>query len=116
MCVSLAQANMSEHQQFLEKYKNRFLQHFDSSVIAARLSMEGLIPPGLTDRLKSMHYTEGNGLLFQHLQNHANTQSIIKLCNIMINNVLFTGYPHIQQLGRDMLADEYLHATSSTNV
>ena len=111
-CVPLAGGSGFDCQQFMEKYKDRFLQFVDSRAIVFRLSTAGVIPPGLSCQLKSMNSIDGNHNLFLHLQSHADRDSLLKLCNVMIN---LTGYPNMSSLGQDMKRDLEQPVNTSTS-
>ena len=111
-CVPLAGGSGFDCRQFMEKYKDRFLQLVDSRAIALRLLMEGIIPPYLSHQLQNVDSTTGAQLLFLHLQEQANKESLLKLCNVMIN---LTGYPNMSSLGRDMKRDLEQPVNTSTS-
>ena len=111
-CVPLAGGSGFDCRQFMEKYKDRFLEFVDSCAIAIRLSTAGVIPPGLSRQLQNMDSTDGNHHLFLHLRSHADRDSLLKLCNVIIN---LTGYPNMSSLGRDMKRDLEQPVNSSTS-
>ena len=111
-CVPLAGGSGFDCRQFMEKYKDRFLQFVDSCAIAIRLSTAGVIPPGLSRQLQNMDSTDGNHHLFQHLQEQANRECLLKLCNVMIN---MAGYHNMSSLGRDMKRDLEQPVNTSTS-
>ena len=111
-CVPLAGGSGFDCRQFMEKYKDRFLQFVDSRAIAIRLSTAGVIPPGLSRQLENMDSTDGNHHLFLHLRSHVDRDSLLKLCNVMIN---LSGYPNMSNLGRDMKRDLEQLVNSSTS-
>ena len=98
--------------QFMEKYKYRFLALVDSCAIAIRLSTARVIPAGLSRRLENMDSTDGNHHLFLHLQSHADRNSLLQLCDVMINLI---GYPNMSSLGRDMKRDLEQPVNTSTS-
>ena len=111
-CVPLAGGSGFDCRQFMEKYKDRFLHFMDSCAIAIRLSTAGVIPPGLSRRLENMDSTDGNHHLFLHLQDQANRDSLLQLCNVMMN---MAGYHNLSSLGRDMKRDLEQPVNSSTS-
>ena len=111
-CVPLAGGSGFDCRQFMEKYKHRFLQFVDSCAIAIRLSTAGVIPPGLSRRLENMDSTDGNHHLFLHLQEQANRDSLLQLCNVMIN---MAGYHNMSSLGQDMKRDLEQPVNTSTS-
>ena len=111
-CVPLAGGSGVDCRQFMEKYKDRFLQFVDSCAIFLRLLMEGIIPSYLSHQLQNVDSTTGTQLLFLHLRSHADRDSLLKLCNVMIN---LTGYPNMSSLGRDMKRDLEQTVNSSTS-
>ena len=111
-CVPLAGGSGFDCQQFMEKYKYRFLQFVDSHAIVLKLLMEGIIPPYLSHQLQNVDSTTGTQLLFLHLRSHADRDSLLKLCNVMIN---LTGYPNMSSLGRDMKRDLEQPVNTSTS-
>ena len=111
-CVPLAGGSGFNCRQFMEKYKDKFLQFVDSRAISIRLLMEGIIPPYLSHQLQNVDSTTGAQLLFLHLQEQANRDSLLKLCNVIIN---LTGYPNMSSLGRDMKRDLEQPVNTSTS-
>ena len=111
-CVPLAGGSGFDCRQFMEKYKNRFLQCVDSRAIVLGLFLEGVIPQSLSHQLQNVDSTTGTQLLFLHLQEQANKQSLLKLCDVMIN---MAGYPYMSSLGRDMKRDLEQPVNSSTS-
>ena len=101
-CVPLAGGSGFDCRQFMEKYKYRFLTFVDSRAIAIRLSTAGVIPPGLFHQLENMDSSDGNHRLFLHLQEQANEESLLQLCDVMIN---MAGYHNMSSLGRVMKRD-----------
>ena len=111
-CVPLAGGSGFDCRQFMEKYKDRFLQFVDSRAIYIRLLMEGIIPPYLSHQLQNVDSTTGTQLLFLHLQEQANEECLLKLCNVMIN---MAGYHNMSSLGRDMKRDLEQPVNTSTS-
>ena len=111
-CVPLAGGSGFDCRQFMEKYKDRFVQSVDSRAIIYRLLMEGIIPPYLSHQLENVDSTTGTQLLFLHLRSHADRDSLLKLCNVMID---LTGYPNMSSLGRDMKRDLEQPVNTSTS-
>ena len=111
-CVPLAGGSGFDCRQFMEKYKDEFLEFVDSCAIAIRLSVEGVIPSDLFYRLENVDSTVGTRLLYLHLRSHADRDSLLKLCNVMIN---LTGYPNMSSLGRDMKRDLEQPVNTSTS-
>ena len=111
-CVPLAGGSGFDCRQFMEKYKDRFLQCVDSCAIAIRLSVEGVISSDLFYRLENVDSTTGAQLMFLHLRSHADRDSLLKLCNVMIN---LRGYPNMSSLGRDMKRDLEQPVNTSTS-
>ena len=111
-CVPLAGGSGFDCRQSMEKYKDRFVQCVDSHAIIYRLLMEGIIPPYLSHQLQNVDSTTGTQLLFLHLQSHADRDSLLNLCHVMIN---LTGYPNMSSLGRDMKRDLEQPVNTSTS-
>ena len=96
----------------METYEDRFLQFVDSHAISNMLLVKGVIPYNLSHQLQSVDSTTGTQLLFLHLRSHADRDSLLKLCNVMIN---LTGYPNMSSLGRDMKRDLEQPVNTSTS-
>ena len=110
-CVSLAGGSGFDCQQFMEKFEDRFLQFVDSHAVSNMLLLKAVIPSNLSHQLQNVDSTTGTQLLFLHLRSHADRDSLLKLCNVMIN---LTGYPNMSSLGRDMKRDLEQPVNSST--
>ena len=111
-CVPLAGGSGFDCRQFMDKYKHRFLQCVDSHAIVFRLLMEGIIPPYLSHQLQNVDSTTGTQLLFIHLQDQANKESLLQLCDVMLN---MAGYHNMSSLGRDMKRDLEQPVNTSTS-
>ena len=84
---------------FMDKFSERFLNDVDSHAIVSRLEIKRVIPKGVAHTIKHCAMDEGNEALFLHLQNHADPDSISKLCDVMRS---IAGYPRMSGLGRAM--------------
>ena len=111
-CVPLAGGPGFDCRQFMEKYKHRFVQCVDSRAIVLGLLMEGIIPPYLSHQLQNVDSTTGTQLLFLHLREQANRDSLLQLCNVMIN---MAGYHNMSSLGQDMKRDLEQPVNTSTS-
>ena len=111
-CVPLAGGSGFDCQQFMENYEDRFLQCVDSHAISNMLLVKQVIPSNLSHQLQNVDSTTGTQLLFLHLRSHADRDSLLQLCNVMIN---LTGYPNMSSLGRDMKRDLEQPVNTSTS-
>ena len=101
-CVPLVRRSRFDCQHFMERYKDRFLQCVDSHAISNMLLLKGLIPSNLSHQLQNVDSTTGTQLVFLHLRSHADIDSLLELCNVMIN---LSGYPNMSSLGQVMKWD-----------
>ena len=111
-CVPLAGGSGFDCRQFMEKYKDRFLECVDSHAISNMLLVKAVIPSNLSHQLQNVDSTTGTQLLFLHLQDQANRNSLLQLCDVMIN---LTSYPNMSSLGRDMKRDLEQPVNTSTS-
>ena len=81
---------------FMDKFSERFLDDVDSQAIVSRLEIKEVIPKGVAHTIKHCAVGRGNEELFLHLKNHADPNSISKLCNVMRS---IAGYPRMSGLG-----------------
>ena len=84
---------------FMDKFSERFLSDVDSHAIVLRLEINRVISKSVAYTIKHSAIGRGNEELFFHLKNHANPDSISKLCDLMRS---IDGYPRMSELGRAM--------------
>ena len=83
----------------MDKFSERFLDDVDSHAIVRRLEIKKVISEGVAHSIKHCATGRGNEELFLHLKNHADPDSISKLCDVMRS---IAGYPRMSGLGRAM--------------
>ena len=97
-------------EEFMERFKDQFLQVVDSHAIVLRLEMEKVISVQLSHTIKTQDVGDGNQELFLYLQRHADLEGIRRLCDVM--NIDW--YPKMRRLGQDM--KRYLYLLTSMYV
>ena len=90
---------LNEVQAVMDKFKDRFLEHVDSSAIVRRLEIEGAISPQCAHSIRQLSSQEGTEEMFLYLRTHVDLENMNKLCDVMIGR---EGYPNMIQLGRDV--------------
>ena len=90
---------LNEVQAVMDKFKDRFLEHVDSSAIVRRLEIEGVISPQCAHSIRQLSSQEGTEEMFLYLRAHVDPENMNKLCDVMIGR---EGYPNMIQLGRDV--------------
>ena len=83
----------------MNKFSDRFLNDVNSHAIVLRLEINNVIPKGVAHTINQCTSDRGNEVLFLHLKQHANPDSISKLCDVMRS---IAGYPRMNALGRAM--------------
>ena len=91
----------------MERYKDRFLKYVLAYSIANKLRLYEVIPERLHHRIHHKQITESEASqeLFLHLQSHADSDTIHRLCGVMVDQ---NEYPHMRKLGEDMKNDPAL--------
>ena len=97
LCIPVP--GLNEVQAVMDKFKDRFLEHVDSSAIVRRLEIEGVISPQCAHSIRQLSSKEGTEEMFLYLRTHVNLKNMNKLCDVMISR---EGYPNMIQLGRDI--------------
>ena len=82
---------------FMDKFSERFLDDVDSRAIVLRLEINKVISKSVAYTIEHCTIGSGNEVLFLHLKNHADPDSISKLCDVMRS---IAGYPRMSELGR----------------
>ena len=83
----------------MDKFSERFLNDVDSHAIVLRLEINKVISQAAAHTINHCDISRGNEELFLHLKNHADPDSISKLCDVMRS---IAGYPRMSELGRAM--------------
>ena len=84
----------------LEKYEDRFFKVVDAKEIAPGLHRRNVIPESVMSQIGRCDSGKGaQELLFHHLKQHGNVNSLKTFCEEAIN---CNGYPNMQSLGREM--------------
>ena len=83
----------------MDKFSGRFLDDVDSHAIVSGLEIKKVISEEVAYTVNHCSVREGNKALFLHLQNHADPDSVSKLCDVMRS---IAGYPRMSKLGRAM--------------
>ena len=86
----------------MNKFSERFLKGVDSHAIVTRLEIKYIISEDLAYTINRSSRSRGNEELLLYLRKNADTKSIVKLCDVMINE---DGYRVMQKLGQDMKED-----------
>ena len=97
--VCIPAPGLNEVQAVMDKFKDRFLEHVDSSAIVRRLEIEGVISPQCAHSIRQLSSQEGTEVMFLYLRTHVDLENMNKLCDVMIGR---EGYPNMIQLGRDV--------------
>ena len=97
--VCIPAPGLNEVQAVMDKFKDRFLEHVDSSAIVRRLEIEGVISPQCAHSIRQLSSQEGTEEIFLYLRTHVDLENMNKLCDVMIGR---EGYPNMIQLGRDI--------------
>jgi hypothetical protein len=88
---------------FVLRYKAQFLSDVSTEEIVEELRKFKLIPGKLRSKIESVSSRqEANRLLLDHVCANFNTESLITLCKVMLEE---EGYPKMNDLGRRMLSD-----------
>ena len=95
----------------MDKFCDRFLDAADSHAIISRLEVEKDISENIAHTINHCSIDRGNELLYAHLKDHAVSDSISKLCDVMRSEA---GYPKMNELGRDM-KEELAFLTSKSS-
>ena len=98
---------------FMDKFSKRFLDDVDSRAIVLRLEISKVISEEVAHTIKHCAIGRGNAELFLHLKNHADPDSISKLCDVMRS---IAGYPRMSELGRAMKEELNLLTSKSSCV
>ena len=98
---------------FMDTFSERFLNNVDSHAIVLRLEINKVISKGVAHTIKHCDISRGNEELFLHLKNHADPDSISKLCDVMRS---IAGYPRMSDLGRAMKEELDLLTSKSSCV
>jgi ankyrin repeat protein len=86
-------------QMLLNKYRDRFYSDVDSHAIYRRLEVEGVIPNSLAFKIKRTPVKESNDMLFLHLRDHGDMETLRRFCDVLIT-VGEDGYPRMLQMGQ----------------
>ena len=97
--VCISAPGLNEVQAVMDKFKDRFLEHVDSSAIVRRLEIEGVISSQCAHSIRQLSSQEGTEEMFLYLRTHIDLENMNKLCDVMIGR---EGYPNMIQLGRDI--------------
>ena len=98
---------------FMDKFSERFLDDVDSRAIVLRLEINKVVSEDVAYTIKHCAIGRGAAELFLHLQNHADPDSISKLCDVMRS---IAGYPRMSELGRAMKEELELLTSKSSCV
>ena len=94
-------AELPLEKRVLKKYEEQFFKVVEVKEIASGLHRREVIPQTVLNRIKkSDSDKEERELLFDHLMQHGDMDSVKAFCE---EADLASGYPHMQKLGRDML-------------
>ena len=89
--------------QILEKHQERFVSDIDAKGIAVTLKQESVIPEAIaTDIANARSKTEGNKVLYDHLQSQATEDDLKRLFRVCS---MEKGYSRMNSCGKDMLEE-----------
>ena len=97
----------------MDMFSERFLSDVNSHAIVSRLEINKIISAQVSHTISHCDVGRGNEVLFDHLKNHADPDSISKLCDVMRS---IAGYPRMSELGRDMKEELDLLTSKSSCV
>ena len=102
-CILLFFPVVFDIESFALRYKAQFLNDVSTEEIVEELRKFKLIPGKLRSKIESVSSRqEANRLLLDHVCANFNTESLITLCKVMLEE---EGYPKMNDLGRRMLSD-----------
>ena len=86
----------------LKKYEASFVKVVDAKVIARGLCRREVIPENVMNQIEqSDSGKDARELLFSHLSQHGNLNSLKEFCEEIISSD-YKGYPNMQDLGKEM--------------
>ena len=84
----------------LKEYEEHFIEVVEVKEIVLRLHRRNVIPQSVMNRItRSDSDKEAQEILFDHLKQHGNVDSLKAFCEEAISA---DGYPNMQSLGREM--------------
>ena len=101
LCVPVDAAEQPLEKRVLKKYEEQFFKVVEVKEIVSGLHRRGVIPQRVFNQIKkSDSDKEERELLFEHLMQHGDMDSVKAFCE---EADLASGYPNMNKLGRDMM-------------